>query len=79
MEVYFDENISFRIAYAMAELLGNDPEIKIFATRDVTALGKGASDLHITKYVAQRGGIIITQDRDYRSQRAIADLCKEYN
>jgi hypothetical protein len=49
MELYFDENISYRIAYAMRSLLEGDDNIKIFASRDIVGLGRSATDIEITK------------------------------
>lgn len=79
MEVYFDENTSQYVAEGLNSMcMGHFAHVKVFSTKKIPELGKGATDEEIYKYVAGRGGIIITQDDDFTHDKMIAELCHKH-
>jgi predicted nuclease of predicted toxin-antitoxin system len=58
MKLLFDENLSFRLVAALADLYPNSTHV-----REVGLLG--ADDLHVWQYAAEHGYLLVSKDTDF--------------
>ena len=78
MKIFFDENFSTCLAKGFAAFQEGYPRERIEVLHVVDVFGKGTADEDWIPAVAQRHGVIITQDFSIHRTRQLAQLCKEY-
>ena len=71
MKVFFDENFSRYLVYALNELEKPYGQIEVFATIDFMA---GAPDEDVIKHVANHNGVLFTRDNDFHKQKLLRDI-----
>ncbi len=68
MKVFFDENFSRFLVYALNELEKPYGKIEVFATIDFMA---GATDEEVIRHVADNNGVLFTRDTDFHKQKLL--------